>query len=119
MVTNDGSVITLVAAAALTEGQRVKIDSAGKAAVAGAEPHVGVVKRTTASGDPAPIQIMASIFKGIANEAIAVGGVIFPAAAGKVTDTDPTTHESIGYALTASAADGDVINWVPCSGNAG
>lgn len=53
----------------------------------------------------------------IANEAITRGEAVFTAASGKVQDLPASagTYYQVGYALTASAADGDLIQISPCS----
>ena len=51
----------------------------------------------------------------VASEAISRGAELFGAAGGKVQDTPGTTgtYQSIGWALTAAAADGDLIAVLP------
>lgn len=53
----------------------------------------------------------------IASEAIAVGVPVFTAASGKVQDLPGTngTYYQVGFALTASAADGDQIEIATCA----
>ena len=52
----------------------------------------------------------------IASEAITVGSPVFTAASGKVQDLPGTsgTYYQVGFALTASAADGDQIEIATC-----
>lgn len=50
----------------------------------------------------------------VANAAVAVGGRVFTAASGKVSPTSAAGLYYVGVALTAAAADGDVIEVADC-----
>jgi len=107
---NDDGKITLVAAAALSRGQRVKWDSSGYAAVAGDEPSNGVVLETTASGDPVPVQLRGQGGTAIVlvDEASAAGATLYPQTGGKYGDTAGTAAAEM-TALEAASGDGSLI----------
>ena len=52
--------------------------------------------------------------KMVANAAITAGAMVYTAAAGKVSPTYGGTLFLVGRALTAAAADGDLIEVAPC-----
>lgn len=113
--TNSNQFFSLPAALTIARFLRVKPDGSGNAVVAGAERSVG----TVVSQNP---DYTVGIDGGrsgskhyIANEAIAVGSAVYGAAAGKVTDTSAVGAEFLGYALSASGADGDVIEVLAAS----
>ena len=120
-----GTDITLLAAADLSAKQfyAVKVDSNGKAALAGAGEHaIGVLQNKPTSGNAATVRISGAT-KMVASAAIAAGAVVAATAAGKsVTATKASTNTSdagvaadalvgsnvLGVALTAAGADLDV-----------
>jgi hypothetical protein len=120
-----GTDITLLAAADLSAKQfyAVKVDSNGKAALAGAgEVAIGVLQNKPGSGQAATIRI-AGATKMVASAAVAAGALVAANAAGKsVTATKATTNTSdaggaadplvgshvMGVALTAAGQDLDV-----------
>jgi hypothetical protein len=53
--------------------------------------------------------------KMVANAAITVGSRVFTAASGKVSPTHGATLFQVGIALTAAAADGDIIEVADCA----
>jgi hypothetical protein len=53
--------------------------------------------------------------KMVANAAITAGSRVFTAAAGKVSPTHGSTLYQVGIALTAAAADGDIIEVADCA----
>ena len=53
--------------------------------------------------------------KMVANAAISAGVRVFTAAAGKVSPTHGSTLYQVGIALTAAAADGDIIEVLDCA----
>lgn len=108
--------ITRIAAATMGPYLRVKLDSNGQLALAGLnEAGIGyLTERGATSGEPAPYRsIRAPEFVGVANEAVAVGSLVYPQASGKVSDTIGTATILAGVAGTAAAADGDPILIVP------
>lgn len=88
MGSNNG-IRTFVAAATITRGQRIKLDStADQAAVAGAgENGVGFADRTVASGEPVPVRLDAPTSVAIASGTVTWGDTVYQAAAGAVTAT--------------------------------
>lgn len=108
---NDTGVITMTAGAAIAQYLRVKI-TAGKLAVAGVnDRELGTLEEASfADGDVRAVRLRNSggTRKMVANAALAVGAEVFTAAAGKVGASISTAYRE-GIALTASAADGDLI----------
>lgn len=107
--------LTYIASANLAAYTRVKIDTNGELAAAGlTEIAIGyLTERGATAGEPtsvrhqrAPEQI------GRAHAAIAVGGTIFSAAAGRVDDADGGSAVVLGYALTAATNQDDLVRFV-------
>jgi hypothetical protein len=72
----------------------------------------GVVLDEPASGDKTTVALLGSTpgtLKVRASKSIAVGVKVYTTAAGKVTDTNSAGAFMIGRAITAAAADGDLI----------
>lgn len=104
----------LTAAAAIVEGQRVKISS-GQWDVAGAtDKAVGVATHDAASG----AQLTAKLFSGPgtfimrASGAITAGAQLYPTASGNVDDSGTTALPLV--ALEAAAASGNLIECAVC-----
>lgn len=77
---------------------------------------IGVCEDEPAAGDPASVHgigLGGGSMTCVASKAIAVGDEVFTAASGKVTDTSATNAYSVGFALTAAAADGDRLQIAP------
>lgn len=105
--------LSLIAAANLTQGNLVKVDTAGKAALAGAgDVPLGVVSETVSAADAVAVEPFEGIVKVVAGGAIAIGDYVKAGASGKVvvetSNTTPTAF-TIGQAFTASTNDGDAI----------
>ena len=110
------NILTMTAGEALLVKRRVKIKSGTVTsppeviyADAG-EQHIGVtVIAEATSGDLCTIRPinMPGTYEATASEALAIGAMLYGAANGKVADT--SSGSSIGVALTAATADGDVI----------
>ena len=106
-----------VAGATMLPNLRVKIDSGGLVQLAGATDRaVGYLNhRGATTGQRCGFRLVNSPCTcGIANEAIAVGSVVYAGASGKVTDTAGTLI--VGIAISAALADGDAINILPVDG---
>lgn len=105
----EGCTRTFQAGAALAPDVRVKLSS-GKLALAGVnDAELGVTAdRAYADLDYVAVRLRTSegTFRAIASAAIAVDGLVYAGASGKVS---PTGSLLIGKALTAASADGDVI----------
>jgi hypothetical protein len=105
--------LSLIAAANLTQGNLVKVDTAGKAALAGAgDVPLGVVSETVSAADAVAVEPFEGIVKVVAGGAIAIGDYVKAGASGKVVvETSATTPTAftIGQAFTASSTDGDAI----------
>lgn len=77
----------------------------------------GVVADEPAVGDLATVQLcgcMPGTMKMVANAAITVGSPVYTAAGGKVSGTFGATLYMVGRAVTAAAADGDLIEVAHC-----
>lgn len=111
-----GVPLTFAASGAIAEGVRVKVDSAGTVTAASAtEWDIGQVTRESlAAGDYVTVSTPRGIEYRTASKAIAVGAVVYKAAAGKVTDSAGTApHDTpLGVAVSAAAADGDLFRVV-------
>lgn len=104
---------SFLAAAALTEGTRVKCDSSGNAAVAGAtDATIGTAEHAAASGDPVTIRLHGPTLRVVASTAITRGNQVYPAASGKIAATGTTALNLV--ALEAATADGDIIEAAIC-----
>jgi len=109
-------------AAEVTIGTRYLLVQKGTAAdgfivnVATTRP-LGVVLDEPTSGDKAAVALLGcspGTQKMVANAAITAGALVYTAAAGKVSPTYGATLFLCGRAITAAAADGDVIEVAHC-----
>lgn len=109
----DGNYKSFTASAAIAQFARVKLESAGTIVTAGlAEKEIGTATRAAfAAGDVISVKLSsaAGTHKMIAKEAIACGARLYTEAGGKVQDTAETTAFQVGTALTAAAAENDII----------
>lgn len=106
---NSSGFKSLLAAAALLEGQRVKLN-AGKWDVAGAtDASPGVAIHAAAIGEPCDVKLFNApgTFNIMASGAITAGAQLYPTASGKVDDSGTTAINLM--ALEAATASGDVI----------
>lgn len=105
--------ITLVASAALTRGDRVKLDAAAKTvSPAGAtEGSIGTVEQSYASGALATVTLHSNdkVLKVRAATAFAVGATLYGAAAGEVDDAVNAGPDRFKALEAATAADDLVI----------
>ncbi len=100
---------SLIAAAAIAEGQRLKISS-GQWDVAGAtDIAVGVATHAAASGEACTVKLFGAPGTYImrASAAISAGAQLYPTASGNVDDTGTTALPLV--ALEAASASGDLI----------
>lgn len=109
----DGGIIPLVAEVALTTRyllvQKGTADNGVIVNVAATRPW-GVCLDEPAVDEKASVQLLGcGLAKMVAGEAIEVGDKVWSGAAGKVLDTHATGAFLVGRAVTAAAADGDVI----------
>ena len=109
-----GQDVTYTAAAAITGGQVVYLSAAGQVtATSAAHANVlGVAENDAATGAKVAIT-RGGVQRLTASAAVSVGAYVKSATAGKVATatigTDPQS-QVLGFALTAAAADGDVID---------
>lgn len=108
---NNG-VRTFVAGGAISQGARVKLDTATNTVVVNTSGAVGIgfAERTVASGAAVSVRIDAPTSQGIASAAILTNVVVYAAAAGKLA---PTGTVAVGVSLEAAAADGDLFEVLP------
>jgi hypothetical protein len=106
------SPIPFVAGGAIEINRFVKLDStAGRvvAATAPTEAVVGVsLSDADAAGDQVSVQI-AGVARVVASGAVSLGDEVEVGAGGKVTTAGGATALSVGVALSAASADGEVI----------
>lgn len=100
---------SLAAAAAIAEGQRVKITGTTWDVAAATDAAVGVATHAAAIGEELTVKLFAApgTFLFRANAAIAAGAQLYPTAAGNVDDAGTTPIPFV--ALEAATASGDVI----------
>ncbi len=106
--------ITFIAGATIAAYTRVKLDSSGHIVEAGiADTAVGfTTERGATSGEPAAVRVAnAPEHAGRANGAIAVGALVYSAAAGRVDDV-ATSAILLGYATTAASNQDELIRFV-------
>lgn len=103
---------SLVAAAALSAYTRVTVNSSGEAALAtNTNQCVGVNQEDVAAAGIANIRLYGhGTVMVMADGAITAGGMVFPAANGKVSGS--TAANQIGLAAEAATADRDIIEVV-------
>lgn len=99
-------------------GIRVKLSSGVTAAAVLADNNwIGVTQSAVVnSGDPVSVVLRAPTMQMTAAAAITAGAFCYTAASGKVSTT-ATGAFLVGVALTASTADGDIIEVMPLSGD--
>lgn len=108
----DSYEVTFPASADIGAFLRVKLNTSGQLVVADAvDEAIGyLTARGAKSGQTAPVRLMgAPSYIGIANEAVNIGSVVYSAAAGKVTDTQPANGKRAGVAATSTAGDNQQI----------
>lgn len=114
----EGPYITLVAAEALGAGARVKLDSAGKAALAAVgDPAIGFVDyRGAASGALATIAAITTpaMVHTIAHAAVEVGDLAYSQASGRLDDNDDSPSYIAGYFMDVATAQDDIVRVVRC-----
>ena len=115
--------ISLQAASALAIYRRVKLDSSGYAAYAGAgEPAIGITQAAAASGEQVAVRLLngAGTFKMTAGAAITALKPVYGLASGKIDDAvTAALRHCCGIALEAATADGDVIEVLPIASSQG
>jgi hypothetical protein len=108
-----GPLSLIAGASALSQGNLVKLDTAGTVVVAGAgDVPLGYCSEAADIAAPVAVEPLEGIAKLVAGGAIAIGDYVKSGAAGKVVvETTPTTPTAFttGQALTASSIDGDAI----------
>lgn len=113
----DGPSRTFQAAAAITLGVLVKVDSSGYAAIAGlGEQPIGVAETAAAAaGDKISIRLLhgGGTFRAKASGAFAVGALVYGRASGLVDDISTTSAVLVGVALEAATAANDLVEVAP------
>lgn len=114
----EGPYITLVAAEALGAGARVKLDSNGKAAIAGVgDPAIGfVTENAVASGGSARIAAitMPAMVYTLAHAAVEVGDLAYSQASGRLDDNDDSPSYIAGYFMDVATAQDQIVRVVRC-----
>lgn len=106
---NSSGFKSFVAAAAIAQGQRVKISSGQVDVAAATDAAIGVAIHDAASGLPCTVKLFSApgTFICRASAAIAAGAQLYPTAAGEVDDTGTTALNLV--ALEAASADNNLI----------
>lgn len=112
------SPLNMTAGGTIAQHRLVKLDStAGQVVVTSAitDLAIGAVNISAVSGDPVPVQTM-GVVKLTASGAITLGDEVMPTSSGsgKVVTSSGATAKSVGVALEAALADGDVIAVLLC-----
>lgn len=111
---NDTGYKTFIAAAVMPQHARVKFDAGGQLILAVAGDNfieLGTLTRpVTAIGQAVSVALRskAGTMKMIASQAIPGGSIVYPDAAGEITDV-AVAGDEIGVALQTASAAGDVI----------
>ena len=109
----DTNTKTFEASAAIPKYARVTLANTGKIAKSGlTEKDIGTaLTEAFASGDKIAVKLRtgAGTHKMIASEAIAVASLVYTESDGEVQDTAQATAFQLGTAITAAAADQDII----------
>lgn len=113
--------VDLIANATLAEGERVTVNSSGKAIQASAtQRHIGTIVRGGAAGDTVSVNTPAGVkFAVNAAVAIAVGDPLYPAASGRVTNVAGSAPFDYPYGIALSAATvagGETFRYLPYEG---
>lgn len=111
---NDSGYLTLVAAEAITIHQRIKIDSSGTAAVAGADDKaIGVATDNVASGNNVAIKLFTSSGTHIcvASAQVLVGADVYGAASGGASSVP--SNDYLGKAKLAASGSGSYFEVIP------
>lgn len=110
---NPGGIITKAVAGPIKRFRRVKLDGSGKLVTAtSTDRELGTLEHEAfADGEERSVRLrnVPGTRRFVAAGAVAVGADVFTADAGKVNDTNPTGSYRVGIAMTATAADGDLI----------
>lgn len=107
-----GQAVTFVADGAIAGGQVVEVgatDRSAKVAGAASTKAIGTAGFTVESGDQVTVHLAGPVDTAAAAAAIALGAKVEAGAAGTVQTA--TTGHVLGIALTAAAAEGDVIEF--------
>ena len=108
---NESGIISLAAAGAVAQHLRVKYSSGSFTTAGIADRELGTLEEAAlAALDVRAIKLRNSpgTRKFIASAALAIGAEVYTAASGKVGASASTAYR-VGIAVTASAADGDII----------
>lgn len=108
----DGPVLSLVAAATYAAGTRVKLNASGQAEVAGlTDAAIGyLTERGSVSGQLCSVRsVRNSTNIGRAHSSMAVGALLYSAAAGRVDDADGGSAKIVGFAGNAASAQDDHV----------
>jgi len=107
---------TFAATEALAAFRRVKLTTSSGTAVEYAdagEEHIGVTQLAAAAGALVPVRLRTAegTLKGVAASSFSAGAVLYGANDGKIDDA--SSGSSIGTAVNAATADGDVCEFIP------
>jgi len=109
----DTNTKTFQASAAIPKYARVTLASTGLIAKSGlTEKDIGTaLTEAFASGDRIAVKLRtgAGTHKMIASEALAIGATVYTESDGEVQDTAQATAFQVGTAITAAAADQDIV----------
>jgi hypothetical protein len=112
---NNNGYITRTATEDLPAGARVELNSTGCELADAVNEAVGTVEQPILSGQPATIRLFNTPGTrfGIASGAISARASVFAAASGKLSASATGGASAVGIALSATSADGDVLEYLP------
>jgi len=114
---NNNGYITRTASQDLPAGSRVELNSTGCELADAVNEAVGTVEQPILSGQPATIRLFNTPGTrfGIASGAISARASVFAGASGKLSASATGGASAVGIALSATSADGDVLEYLPTS----
>lgn len=114
---NNNGYITRICTENIPAGARIELSSGGCELADASNEAVGTCEQTMLSGQPITIRLFntAGTRFGIANGAISERAVVYAGASGKLASTSTASATSVGIALSATSADGDVLEYLPTS----
>jgi hypothetical protein len=114
---NNNGYITRVTTEALSAGARVELNSTGCELADAVNEAIGTCEQNVEANTPATIRLFNTPGTrfGIASGAISARASVYAAASGKLSASATGGASAVGIALSATSADGDVLEYLPTS----
>lgn len=112
---NNNGYITRTATENLSAGSRVELNSTGVELADAVNEAIGTVEQPALAGQPVTVRLFNTPGTrfGIASGSISNHAPVYAAANGKLSATATASAPSVGIALSATSADGDVLEYLP------